>query len=118
MSAGGRRTTLLFPISGEVLHVNPILNEDPSLLNEDCYDRGWLYTIRADALSAQLRELVDRDKAREWTLAEADRLNTAVSESGGTPLPDGDEIAPRFAAGIEDEVWEDLAEMFFLGREG
>jgi len=36
---------LYAPISGEVLSINPLLEESPETVNEDCYGDGWLIEI-------------------------------------------------------------------------
>ena len=36
---------LLMPVSGEVLEVNPALEDKPELVNESPYDEGWLIKI-------------------------------------------------------------------------
>jgi glycine cleavage system H protein len=34
------------PIDGEVIEVNPLLEEDPDLVNSDPYGDGWIYKIK------------------------------------------------------------------------
>jgi glycine cleavage system H protein len=34
------------PLSGEVVEVNARLEDVPQLVNEDCYDEGWLIRVR------------------------------------------------------------------------
>ncbi len=40
---------LLMPVSGEVLEVNPELEEKPELINEDPYGEGWIIKIAISA---------------------------------------------------------------------
>lgn len=53
------------PISGEVLAVNEALPNEPQLVNESCYDEGWLYRIRiADPAQIDgLMSAADYDKS-------------------------------------------------------
>jgi len=37
---------LFMPVAGEIVEVNPVLNDDPSLINSDPYGEGWMVTIR------------------------------------------------------------------------
>lgn len=37
---------LFMPVSGEVLEVNPELQNNPELVNKDPYGKGWLIRIR------------------------------------------------------------------------
>lgn len=34
------------PISGEVVEVNEALNDNPALVNESAFDKGWLFKIK------------------------------------------------------------------------
>jgi glycine cleavage system H protein len=36
---------LFAPVSGTLLRVNPALEDRPELINEDCYDKGWMVAI-------------------------------------------------------------------------
>lgn len=46
------------PISGEVVEVNEELNDNPSLVNESPFDKGWMFKLKlSDA--AELDELLD-----------------------------------------------------------
>jgi glycine cleavage system H protein len=42
---------LLMPVSGEVLEVNPALEDKPELVNESPYDEGWLIKIKPITVS-------------------------------------------------------------------
>lgn len=55
---------LFLPIGGEVLEVNPELEEHPELVNQDPYGKGWLVRIKpADA--SELDELLDADAYKQ-----------------------------------------------------
>lgn len=36
------------PISGTVIEINPLLEDEPEIINEDPYDKGWIYKLKAD----------------------------------------------------------------------
>ena len=42
----GKHLAIFSPISGEVIDTNADLNEHPAVVNEDPYDKGWIYRIR------------------------------------------------------------------------
>lgn len=48
------------PLSGEVTDVNARLEDEPQLVNEDCYGEGWLIRVRMIA-SGELASLMDAD---------------------------------------------------------
>ena len=37
---------LFMPLSGEILEVNPLLEESPDVVNKDPYGRGWMVKIK------------------------------------------------------------------------
>jgi len=37
---------LFMPVSGEVLEVNPLLEESPDVVNKDPYGKGWMVKIQ------------------------------------------------------------------------
>jgi len=47
---------LFSPVSGEVLSINKDLEEEPSLVNDDPYGKGWLMVVELDDPS-ELQEL-------------------------------------------------------------
>ena len=52
---------LFMPATGEVLEVNPELEDTPELVNEDAYGKGWLIKVTV-ADPAQLDELLSADE--------------------------------------------------------
>lgn len=50
---------LYLPISGEITAVNEDLEDAPELVNEDCYQGGWIVKVKADDLS-ELDSLMDK----------------------------------------------------------
>ena len=49
---------LFMPVSGEVLEVNPELEDAPQLVNEDAYGKGWIIKISISD-PTELDELLD-----------------------------------------------------------
>lgn len=49
---------LFAPITGEIVEVNPELDENPGAVNESPYGDGWLFKVRADSPEAT-HELLD-----------------------------------------------------------
>ena len=50
---------LYSPVSGEIIAVNPALNDEPEQVNDDPYN-AWIFCVKADDLSA-LDQLLDAD---------------------------------------------------------
>lgn len=51
---------LFLPIGGEILEVNPELEEHPELVNKDPYGAGWIIRIKPTDVS-QMDELLDAE---------------------------------------------------------
>jgi glycine cleavage system H protein len=49
---------LYAPVSGEVVEVNTALKDQPELVNENPYEKGWMIRIKPRAL-AEFQELLD-----------------------------------------------------------
>ncbi len=43
---------LFAPVSGKIVEINKDLDQKPELVNEDCYDKGWMVVIEATEPSA------------------------------------------------------------------
>ncbi len=55
---------IYIPIAGEILEINESLEDEPELVNESCYDQGWIIKIKPDDIS-EFEELMDRDEYLE-----------------------------------------------------
>jgi len=51
---------LFAPISGTVVRVNRTLEDEPELVNDDCYDKAWMMALEPTDSSA-LEGLLDAD---------------------------------------------------------
>ncbi len=51
------------PVSGEVVKVNEALLDNPQLINESCYDEGWMIEVKPDDLS-EMDQLMDSEQCR------------------------------------------------------
>lgn len=56
---------LYAPVTGEVLEVNGEVDSAPELVNEDPYERGWLFTVKV----GETGELLDADAYAKLTEA-------------------------------------------------
>jgi len=55
---------LFMPVSGEILEVNPALEESPDLVNKDPYDKGWMVKIKLSNPS-EIDDLLSAEKYKE-----------------------------------------------------
>jgi len=117
VSNNGHRATMLFPLSGRIIQINPALDGDPSLINEDCYHRGWLYIMEPMDPYKDPRSLIGPDEVSQWTQVESDRLLRTLTECGSAALSDGGELLHNFSRNLKEKDWNRLAGMFFSGAE-
>lgn len=54
---------LYSPVSGEVVEVNQLLEDEPGLVNEDPYEQGWMIVVKI-ANPAELDLLISADEYR------------------------------------------------------
>ncbi len=52
---------MFMPVSGEILEVNPALEESPDVVNKDPYGKGWMVKIKINNLS-EVNELLTAEK--------------------------------------------------------
>jgi glycine cleavage system H protein len=61
------------PVNGELAESNEELEKDPMLINQKCYDAGWMYKIRPDDKS-EVKNLIHGTEAVEkWLMADIER---------------------------------------------
>ncbi len=52
---------MFMPVSGEILEVNPALEESPEVINKDPYGKGWMIKIKMSN-PAEVNALLDSTK--------------------------------------------------------
>ncbi|MFO8236371.1 MAG: glycine cleavage system protein GcvH [Bacteroidales bacterium] len=55
---------IYMPVSGEVIEVNPKLEDSPEIINKDPYGEGWLIKVKFNNQS-ELDDLLSADKYKE-----------------------------------------------------
>jgi len=56
---------LFMPLSGTVIELNPNLEDNPELINDDAYGAGWMIKIRVTGEDAGQNELLTADEYKE-----------------------------------------------------
>ncbi|MBT4501963.1 MAG: glycine cleavage system protein H [Gemmatimonadetes bacterium] len=113
-----RRAPMLSPLSGRVVQVNPRLLEDPQLAHADPYGEGWLMLVRADALRANLNNLLSGRLVRHWLEDVSARLRVILHGDRGAGIgfsfPDGGTAVEDIGSLLSDEKWDDAIREFLL----
>ena len=55
---------MFMPVSGEILEMNPAIEETPDVVNKDPYGKGWMVKIKLTNLS-ETEQLLSPDKYKE-----------------------------------------------------
>ena len=57
------------PVSGEVIEINPLLEDDPEMINTQPYEDGWFYKLQPSD-SVELDDLMNSDSYCEFINSE------------------------------------------------
>ncbi len=116
----GKKLSIVSPISGEIVGTNSLLTEEPGLLNEDPYGKGWIYSIKPTQWVAETSSYHFADEAAEWFKGELGRFKDflAVSarknstDTSPVYMQDGGELIDNTLSSMPEEVWSDFQESF------
>jgi glycine cleavage system H protein len=61
------------PVSGELAAVNEELENNPGLINEDCYGKGWLYKIKPQDKGELSKLIRGAEALKKWIPAEIEK---------------------------------------------
>lgn len=56
---------IYMPISGKIVEVNSDIADTPEILNEDCYEKGWLVKIEKTGDETETADLLDYEDYKE-----------------------------------------------------
>ena len=62
------------PVSGKVEAINSELEDNPELINESPYEKGWIFKIKASALQDDLKNLMKGDPLLIFIKSEIERV--------------------------------------------
>lgn len=113
----GKQLKVFSPISGKILSTNSTLYESPEMLNEDPYDKGWIYKIKPSNWIEETNSYLFAEEAEDWSSAELGRFKDFLmlgsmrkfsSEPSMVMLQDGGELRDNILSELPDEVWKDF----------
>jgi len=116
----GKNLRILSPISGEIKRANSNLGENPELLKDDPYRKGWIYTIKPTHWKSETNSYYLAEEATYWAKQELLRFKDFLSISvqkympqpSGVILQDGGELIDAPMAELPQEVWQDFQDKF------
>ncbi len=109
LGSANRLANMSLPIEAEIVEKNQSVQSDPSIVQRDPYNRGWLLTVKP---SHQAADMVKGDKAIEWLEKEFGKLHEEFEESIGVTITDGGEIVADLHERLTDDEWTRLVQQF------
>lgn len=110
----GVKTEMVSPTEGEVMELNTELVENPGLLRQDPYGKGWLLSVHVPDEENTGRNLVPKGLIGQWMRDAAERLYAAQPVLAGAVAADGGRPADDVLAALPDTNWKAMTAEFFL----
>ena len=111
---GEEKIEMLSPVEGEVVEVNSELLENPSLLREDPYGRGWFMTVFAPDEEGPSRNLLPTNLLKSWMKEAADAFYGLQPQLAGSTAADGGRAWKDSTANLSTDQWQKAAREHFL----
>lgn len=110
LHSGPRTVRMVAPANGIIKAVNPRVASDPSIINQDPYSDGWIFSMRmkGDAVNGLYHENV----ARKWLECEVERLQRVFVTDLGMTATDGGEALPDLSARLTEAQWSKIVSQF------
>jgi glycine cleavage system H protein len=97
-----------------------MLTNNPELLNEDPYQKGWMYKIKPTSWVADTQSYFLAEDASFWARQELERFKDFLASSIGKYSPDptavilqdGGELRDQPLSELPNEVWQDFQQEF------
>jgi glycine cleavage system H protein len=120
LNKDGKKLKILSPVSGVIVSTNQLLSEEPDLLNDDPYGKGWIYRIRPSDWVSETSSYYLAEEAVAWSKKELDRFKDFIAfsihhhspEVSMVLLQDGGELNDKPLSELPAEVWNDFQETF------
>jgi glycine cleavage system H lipoate-binding protein len=108
---------MLSPVEGEVVAVNDEVAHSPGTAFEDPYGNGWLFKVKSNNLTSNLKNMIPGGMVGEWL----ENIRQSLAGRGLAPAlaplyADGGEPVRGIAKAVDPEGWDDLAREFFLTK--
>jgi glycine cleavage system H protein len=110
----GKKTEMVSPTEGEVLQVNAEVLDNPALLRQDPYGKGWLVSVHVPDEENTGRNLVPKGLVHEWMREAVERLYALQPALAGAVAADGGRPADDLLAALPDADWRQVTAEFFL----
>jgi glycine cleavage system H protein len=110
----GQRTEMVSPTEGEVMEINSEVLNNPALLRQDPYGKGWLVSVHVPDEESTARNLVPNVLVRQWMREAVERLYSRQPALAGAVAADGGRPAEDLLSALPDSDWKGVTAEFFL----
>ena len=110
----GNKASFEAPVDGEISAINPKVRQNPSLIHDDPYGEGWLFTVKPINLRRNLENLLYGEDVVTWIDEETQRLRNLLEARAEVTLPDGGTIVDDVYGNYQELGWRPLVQEFFL----
>lgn len=106
----GHAFRLPSPVEGSIVRINPALQDNSGLLNQDPYGKGWLMDVRSRDTAPDKGRLHGAARVHQWLQEFQVGLGQSLSPQLGAVLQDGGTLNPDFARDLPPEKWQELVQ--------
>jgi glycine cleavage system H protein len=110
----GEKAEMVSPTEGEVMAINDQVLQNPALMRQDPYGRGWLLAVHVPDEESTTRNLIPKGLVREWMRESVERLYARQPVLVGAVAADGGIPSEDLLADVPGANWKELAGEFFL----
>ena len=112
----GQKTEMVSPTEGEVMGVNAAVVENPALMRQEPYGKGWLLSVHVPDEENTTRNLIPKMLVGEWMREAVERLYARQPNLAGAVAADGGRPADDLLAALPDHDWQEVTGEFFLTK--
>lgn len=110
------KAKVLSPVDGIITAINPEVEKDPTLINQDPYGSGWIYMIEPLNLRKNLKDLLYGEDANAWLEDEANRMLKRIETEIGATAHDGGGPVSDIYGSLDGEEWSSFVNEFLLTK--
>lgn len=115
---GDRQATMLSPVTGEVVAVNPLVNEHKVSLSSESYTQGWLLSVRVPDFRRDQTNLLHGDLPLRWMELVSAQLRSRLKSGVALSFRDGGKGTDSVCDMVDDAQWNDVVHEFLLADAG
>ncbi|HXS96037.1 MAG TPA: glycine cleavage system protein H [Candidatus Limnocylindrales bacterium] len=112
----GKKTGMVSPTEGEITEINEDVLQNPALLRDDPYGKGWLISMHVPDEESTTRNLLPKSLVLDWMRDAVERLYALQPAFAGAVAADGGRPAQDLLSGLPDADWAEITSEFFLTR--